>query len=530
MKLLWWQAPTILNSHLAQGTKDYDAARITLEPLASFGPDDQLVPFLAAEIPSRANGGLSADLKTVTWKLKQGVKWSDGQPFTAKDVAFTYRYITDKDTATVSQGLYQDIASVETPDDHTVKITFKEPTPGWYVPFVGSQGYILAEHQFKDGLGAAAKNFAGNLKPIGTGPYRVVEFKPQDLVTYEINPNYRDPNAPFFDRVEMKGGGDATSAARAVLQTGDYNVAWNLQIAPSVLNQLSQGGKGRLLTTPNWGIERILVNFSDPNKEVDGERSAKSTQHPFFSDKKVRDAFALLTDRKTIAETLYGPAGQPTANILTNPKPYASNNTKWEFNIQKAEQLLTEAGWVKQGQYRQKGGAQMSLVFQTSQNTVRQQHQQLVKDSFERAGIKTEIKAIDSGVYFSSDPGNADTSAHFYADLEMFTNSNGQPDPWTYFHGWTTEEIAQKENTWNGNNYHRWSNPEYDRLVAQAKTELNEERRQQMFVRMNDILVNEVVVIPQVDRLGPQAFSNDLKNAELTAWDVTTWNIANWTK
>jgi peptide/nickel transport system substrate-binding protein len=282
VKLLWWQAPTIANPHLAQGTKDFDLSRITYEPLASFGPDDKLTPFLAAEIPSADNGSVAKDGKSVTWKLKQGIKWNDGQPFTAKDVVFTWKYTTDKDTAAVTTGIYKGIASVEAPDDYTVKITFQDVTPGWYSVFVGTNGMILPEHVFKDQMGVNAKNSPANLKPVGTGPYRLTDFKPGDNATFEINPNWRDANGPFFDSVEMKGGGDATSAARAVLQTGDYNVAWNLQIEPAIINQLQQsGGKGKLELTPNWGIERIAVNLSDPNKEVNGQRSEKNTPHPF---------------------------------------------------------------------------------------------------------------------------------------------------------------------------------------------------------------------------------------------------------
>ena len=419
---------------------------------------------------------------------------------------------------------------MEAVDDTTVKITFKDVTPGWYTVFTGPFGMILPEHVFSKGMGSAAKNFEGNLKPVGTGPYKVDDFRPGDLVAYSPNPNWRDDTGPAFDRVELKGGGDAPSAARAVLQTSDYNVAWNLQVEFAVLNQIRQGGKGRLENTPNWGIERILVQFADPNKEVNGQRAEKNTPHPFQADKKVREAYALLCDRKTIADTLYGEIGQPTANILTNPKPYASPNTRWEFNVQKAEQLLTEAGWTKQGQYRQKGGTQLSVLFQTSTNAVRQKHQQLVKAAFEQVGIRMELKAVDAGVYFSSDAGNPDTSSHFYADLEMFTNANDSPDPWNYFSGWITDEIAQRENSWNGANYHRWSNKEYDQLVAQAKTETDEAKRNQMFIRMNDILVDEVVVIPQIDRLGPHAVSNEIKNIQITAWDSLLWNIANWTR
>ncbi len=499
------------------------------QALLGLNPDTVLpFPILAAEVPTQQNGGISADGLTYTFKIRKGVTFHDGKPLTAKDVAFTYRYVSDSETASVSLGYYQNIDKVEATDDTTVKITFKEPTPGWYTPFVGGNGMILPEHIFKDGLGAQAKNYPANLKPVGTGPYRVTDFRPGDVVTYELNPNWRDANGPFFDQVQMKGGGDAPSAARAVLQTGEYNVAWNLQVEPAILNQLQQGGKGRLELTPNWGIERILVNFSDPNKEVNGQRSEKNTPHPFQADKAVRQAYALLCDRKLIADQLYGEGMQPTANIVTNPKAY-NTNAPWEFSVQKAEQLLDQAGWAKQGGVRQKGGVQMSVVFQTSVNQVRQQTQQICKQAFDQAGIRMEIKAVDAGVYFSSDAGNPDTEYHFYADLEMYTTS-GSVDPWPHLQGWTTDQIAQKENSWNGNNYMRWSNKQYDDLINQAKNETNAARRTQMLNQAQDLIISDVAMIGLVDRLGPQAVSSDLKNVNVTAWDVTCWNIANWTK
>ena len=530
LKLLWWQAPTILNAHLATGHENFDAARLVYEPLADFGPDDKLVPWLAAEIPTRESGAIGADGKSVTWKLKSGVKWSDGQPFTSKDVAFTFKYCTDTTTAAVSTAYYQNIASVDTPDDTTVKINFKEPTPGWYVPFVGSNGYILPEHIFKDGMGAAAKNFPANLKPVGTGPYKVDSFAPGDQALYSINDELARCHRP-----RVRSGADqgrrrrAVGGARAVLQTGDFNVAWNLQVEPAILNQLATGGKGRIEQLPNWGIERVHINMTDPNKEVNGERSEKNTPHPFQADKKVRQAYNLLCDRKTISEALYGPAGQPTANWLTQPAIYNSPNTKWEFNVAAAEKLLDEAGWVKSGQYRAKGGVQMSVVYQTSINSVRQKHQQIIKDGFEKAGIKMELKSVDAAVYFSSDPGNPDTSSHFYADLEMHTSAPNI-DPWTFMSNFATDQIATKANSWNLPNLTRWVNQEYDALLVQARTELDPAKRAQQFIKLNDILISEVAVIPQIDRLGPIAFTNDIKGAELSGWAGTNWNIANWTK
>ena len=246
LKLLWWQGPTLLNPHFATGTKDQDGSRLFYEPLASWDADGNLNPILAAEIPSIQNGGLAADAKSVTWKLKPGVKWHDGKPFTADDVVFNWEYASDPATAAVSIGAYRDI-TVEKVDDLTVRILFNKPTPFWANAFVGAYGCIIPKHLFADYKGAKSREAPNNLTPVGTGPYKFVEFKPGDLVRGEINPDYHMPNRPYFDTIEMKGGGDAVSAARAVIQTGEYDFAWNMQVEDEVLLRLEKGGKGKTI-------------------------------------------------------------------------------------------------------------------------------------------------------------------------------------------------------------------------------------------------------------------------------------------
>ncbi len=242
LKLLYWQAPTILNPHLSTGFKDIEASRISLEPLASYNAKGELVPFLAAEIPTQENQGLAKDGKSVTWKLKKDLKWSDGMPFTAKDVAFTYKFIIDGKTGATTAGNYQLVEDVVAIDDYTVKIRFLKPNPAWADVFVGGEGLILPEHIYQNFLGETAREAPANLMPIGTGPYRVVEFKPGDVVIYEPNPYFREASKLGFKRIQLKGGGDPTSAARAVLQTGEADFAYNIQVeAPARVGHWQQG-------------------------------------------------------------------------------------------------------------------------------------------------------------------------------------------------------------------------------------------------------------------------------------------------
>ena len=195
---MYWQAVTLLNPHFAVGTKDQEGSRIFYEPLAGWDGDGNLVPILAAEIPSKENDGLAEDGRSVIWKLKRGVKWHDGMPFTADDVVFNWEYARTPETAAVSIASYKDI-TVEKIDDFTVRVVFAKPTPFWADAFVGAYGMIIPKHLFKDYVGAKSREAPHNLKPVGTGPYMFVDFKPGDMLRAKINPNYHVANRPHFE-------------------------------------------------------------------------------------------------------------------------------------------------------------------------------------------------------------------------------------------------------------------------------------------------------------------------------------------
>ena len=530
LRLLWWQAPTIANVHLSTGMKDNDASRVVQEPLASFNRDGELVPILAETIPSVDNGGLARDGTSVTWRLKREVVWHDGTPFTADDVIFTWEYAADPATGAVTSGSYRHIKHIDTLDDHTVKVVFTEPTPFWYDAFCGARGQILPKHLVGAYTGPQARNSPYNLKPVGTGPYKMVDFKPGDVALYERNPTYHGRHRPFFDRVELKGGGDAASAARAVLQTGEFDYAWNVQVEPEVLEHIArQGTRGRVVIVPGGSVELIQLNRTDPWTEVDGERSSLKAPHPFLTDRLVRQAYNVAVDRRTIAEQLYGAGGQATGNFINSPTRVQSPHTRWEFNLEKAAQYLDQAGWERgRDGVRVKEGRRMQVLFQTSVNPVRQKTQAIVKQALEQIGVAVELKAVPASVYFSSDPGNPETYAHFYADLQMLATATGSPDPQAELQRFVTSQIAQQANHWSGRNVVRWSHAAYDRLWAQAAAELDPVTRAALLIRLNDLLIDEVVIIPVVWRHGVRAVSRTLHGMALTSWDSDLWDLASW--
>jgi peptide/nickel transport system substrate-binding protein len=527
LKLIYWQAAVHLNPHYAGGTKDQDASRIFYEPLASWDSEGNLVPVLAAEVPTRANGGLSADGRSVTWKLKRGVKWHDGRDFTADDLVFTWQYVADPAAAMNYISQYKDIKVVKI-DSHTVRVDFPKPAPFWAEPFVGSVGLILPKHVFEPFMGAKSRENPANLKAVGTGPYKLVDFKPGDMLRAAANMDYHVPNQPFFDTLEVKGGGDATSAARAVLQTAEYDVGWNLAVEDVILKQLEGAGKGKMAFYVGSDIEFVILNPTDPWNEVDGERASVKSKHPAFTDKAVRDAMNLLIDRKGIAEVIYGRGAITTSNFLNNPPRFVSKNTKYEFNPEKANQILEAAGWKKGADgIRAKGNVKLKFVYQTSVSGPRQKCQAIIKDACTKAGIDLELKSIVASVFFGSDFANPDTYQKFWADMQMFTTTMTQPDPQTFMEQFTTWELAQKANKWASRNLSRWTDPEYDAAHKAAQSELDPVKRATLFIRMNDLVVSGGHIIPLFARPRPVGTVNKLVGP-ISAWDNLTAFMNNW--
>ena len=530
VRMLYWAAPTLLNPHLAVSPKDFESSQLFYEPLADIDTEGNIVPVLAAETPSVANGGVARDGTSVVWRLKRGVTWHDGRPFTADDVVFTWQYAADPATAATSAGSYQGIDRIDRIDDHTVKLVFKRPTPYWADAFCSAAGMVLPRHVFEPFRGGKSREAPANLRPVGTGPYRFVDFKPGDVLHAELNSAYHVPNRPFFDAVEMKGGGDPVSAARAVLQTGEYDYAWGVQMELEILRRLEQSARGRFVIGRTANVEYIQLNQTDPWREIDGERSSVKTTHPFLTDPNVRAAFAVLVDRESIQKDVWGLQADTTANFMNRP-PFVSTNTRWEFNIDKANAILDAAGWKRGADgIRAKDGNRLKVLFQGVNQPIRQKIQTIIKQAFTRAGIDCELKSVVGAVYFSSDPGNVDTESHFYADLELSGKILRQPDPQAFMRAFCSWEVAQKANKWSGSNLARWRSDEYDRLWRAAETELDPVKRAAQFIRMNDLVVQNVAVIPFLVRHATFAVANWIRGFDFSPFSGPLWRLVYWSR
>lgn len=399
---------------------------------------------------------------------------------------------------------------------------------------------VIQKAQFESCIGAAAVSCTEqNFGPIGTGPYMVEEFKAEDVVTYVANPNYREAGKPFFKRVVLKGGGDAQAAAQAVLQTGEADYAWNLQVLPEVLKQMQAAGIATVVTGLGTQVERLHLQQANPDSSFGPEMRATymedgSNKHPFLTDPAVYKALSMAIDRQAIADQVYGPAGAPTCNLVPAPTIYVSHNNDscLTQDIPGANKLLDDAGIVDTDGdgIREKDGVPLHVLYQTTVNAVRQANQALVKQWWSQIGVDAELKSVDAGVFFGNDPASPDTASKFYADVEMFTNNFDGTDPEVYMGGQTCAQMPTVENNWGGQNYSRWCNPEYDKLVDELGKTVDLNERAALVIQMNDMLVQTGAIIPLIHRGSVSAHANSLEGVLINPWDSELWNIADWTR
>ena len=426
-----------------------------------------------------------------------------------------------------------DVENVEALDDHTVKVTFGVPKPFPYGPFVGSEQPIIQKAQFADCMGAKAPECTEqNFGPIGTGPFRVTEFKANDVISMEANPMYRDPAKPAFATVTFKGGGDAAAAARTVLETGEFDYAWNLQIDPAILSDMEAAGKGTVISSFGTAVERLMVNLSNPDAALGDKRSTLAGgPHPFLTDPAVRKALSVSIDRSLLAEVGYGAAGKPTCNVVPGPAIYVStaNDDCLVQDIAKANNILEAAGWKRGSDgVRSKDGVRLSILYQTSTNAVRQDTQAFIKQWWSEIGVETELKNISASVFFGGDQSSPDTYQKHFSDIEMYTNIFSGTDPEAYMGSWVCSEHPTPETNWMGNNMPRYCNAEYDALVAELAGTANIDDRARIVRTLNDMLMQEGAMIPLIHRGRVSAHSNKLGGVIQNTWDSELWNVADW--
>ena len=308
---------------------------------------------------------------------------------------------------------------------------------------------------------------------------------------------------------------------------------------------MEAAGQGQIKTGFGTAVERLIINFTDNSEDLGEGRSVwadadgdgvNDNPHRFLSDYNVRRALSLAIDRNVLVQVGYGQAGVVGCNIVPNPAIYLStaNDECLTQNVAEANRLLDEAGWLPGADgVREKDGVRLSILYQTSTNSVRQGTQALIKQMWEAIGVETELRNIDAAVFFGGDPASPDTYGKFYADIEMYTNTFSGTDAEAYMGNWSCDEVSGPENQWLGNNIPRWcegGNAEYQALIDELAVTADTARRGEIVREMNDMIVQDYAMIPLITRGDVSAVHNTLLGVRFNVWDSELWNIADWSR
>ena len=334
----------------------------------------------------------------------------------------------------------------------------------------------------------------------------------------------------------LKGGGEAIAAAGAVMERGEADYAWNLQVEPEALAGMEAAGLGKVVVAYASLVERIIINQTNPDPALDDDRSEYldgKNPHPFLTYTPIPQAMSMAIDRGLISEQLYGFSGEPTCNLITGPPKYVStaNDGCLTQDIEGANKLLDDSGVLDTNGdgIREYNGVPLRLTYQTSVNAVRQDTQAMIRDWWRQIGIDTNLVQHDASLFFGGDP-VADKEAslrRFFADVQMYTNGPGI-DPQQYLSGALCEHIQTRDNNWAFDNSARSCDPEYDELFAQLEQTRIGPEREELAKRLHDLYVQNYFEIPLVERGFVSAHLYTLKGVRINGWDSELWNIAEW--
>ena len=509
-----WQEPATLNQLISSQTVVDEVAVFFGEPLLGAGPDGSYYPALAKEIPTQANGGVSADGKTITWKLKEGVKWSDGQPFTCEDVKFTWQAHVTPNVGVISTTGFSDMESVECPDPLTAVVKYKN----FYAPFLNNFYIIIPKHYAGDP--AQMKDWKYNSMPLGTGPYKVDEYQKGSYIALSRNPNYRDPNKPYLDKVIIRIV-PSSEVAKQLLRSGEIDIMWNNTEADYPELEKMQGIK---ISDPvQIGGERLFLNLTKP-----GEPSDNKTPHPILGDQKVRQAIAYGINKQQIIDKLLFGKALPGSSELNAGFFNCEDIKPYPYDPAKAEQLLDEAGWKKGADgIREKDGQKLRLKYQTtSGNKLREDSQVLIVEDMKKIGIDLFIENQPSALLIGS-WANKSPRKWGNFDIIMYT-TNAALDPHSQMLNQHTSGSIPSEQNQGGQNYPRWNDPETDAAVKEGGNIPDQAKRKEAYCKAAKRVVDGAPHIYLYQRRDIDSYRDRLQGWIPNAWDNNGWNAADW--
>lgn len=511
-----WQEPSTLAPHYANQTVTDIVNYGVIEGLAETTTDGEYIPELAAKIPTLANGGVvvKGTKLDVTWELKPGLKWSDGQPLTSADIKFTWE-VWMKDPKVNNRTGFSEIESIDLPSATTAIIHYKSI----YAPFPRNFGSLMPKHLLEKEADISKTDYVR--RPLGTGPFKVAEFKAGDSITLEKNPNYRfGPDKPYLDKIVFKSV-PSSEVALAQLKAGEVHAMWNLTESqtPEVEKEVSLA----LNVVPGPTVERIELNTA-LNKENTDPKSV----HPVLGDIEVRKALLYATPKQQLIDKLLFGKGKPGSSPVS--QGWAAFKEPQEgYDPAKANAALDKAGWVKGADgIRSKAGARASLTFTTtSGNQLRERVQQVLVDEWKAVGLEVKIQNAPSSVVLSGSCTGKDPRKLGTFDLVMYASGPGIDPHSTIFPRYHSKNIPTAADC-SGQNYTRIKDPSIDKAIDEAGATLDQDKRKAAYATVMKALNANYLIIWLYDRADIDGRSQKLGGWQANAWQRFTWNVENW--
>lgn len=509
--------PGVLNPLFTTEAAADVSRSMVVEPLFQALQDGTYEPFLASEIPTVENGGISRDGIDVTYRLRDGITWSDGEPFTANDLVFTYEAITNPRSTAAIASSYGLVRSVRAVDDHTVRVTMRRPNPRYLELF----DVTLPEHVLRSPV-VTTRSPQARL-PLGTGPFVYARWDSGDQVTLTRNASYwRDPELPNLDGITFKITGDRTTAVNSFVN-GEYDTIFYLANSdlPAVSDAVESGDPLELVMQEGPSHAAFLwLNQSD--------EGAAGRPNPVLGDPAVREAIDLAVDRDSIIDDVVEGFGTKIGSFIY--AGFAAHEIEpTPFDPAQAEQVLEEAGWVKGDDgIREKDGVRAEIDFTTvSGNQSYKLIQQLIQQNLKDVGIAVNLRTDSLSEIFA---GLQDGGVLANRRYDLMMSLDGYySDPADYVHTFTSASIPSADNP-SGFSYAHRSVPELDRLAEQATTTIDPEERRRLYGEIADVFAAERISLPLYASQWGWAWNERLRGVTVDAWDGQWANpdIADW--
>ncbi|MDI3341532.1 MAG: peptide ABC transporter substrate-binding protein [Sphaerobacter sp.] len=489
---------------------------LVVEPLFIPDANGEYQPVLAAAVPTIENGGISADSLTITYKLKEGITWSDGEPFTAADIVFTFEVYQNPESTPLLPAAYDKIESVRAIDPLTVEVKMKEINPG----YLDLWQTVLPKHKF-DSTAVTQEHPLARL-PLGTGPFVFKEWKTGDQIILERNPNYRDPEKPYLDGITIKVSPEKEATIAAFIAR-EYDYVYFIVTGDlPALTQAEQEGKPVHVELFDGGasVEWLWLNLSDGGDPT--------KPHPVLGDPAIREAMDYGIDRQAIIDEILGGFGSLTGSFI-----YAGwaalDRPATPYDPDKANEILDAAGWQRGADdIREKNGVRASLRFQTiAGDQTRELYQQLIQQNMKDIGIELRIENVPSNTIFGSWQEGGLLARGNY-DIVM-SRDGYEVDPADWAAIFTADSIPSEANP-GGFTYSHWRNAEFDAAIEEAGATLDQEARKRAYARAAEIFARERPALPLYQSAAADAWSTRLKGQRTDYFNPrgTLYSAADW--